>query len=69
MKGDPTHTGLRTVPVIADALQKTGFVIARRPTSSSMFPVVNALEWAWRHQPVLPSLANYRVILLGRKPG
>ena len=69
MKGDPTHTGLRTVPVIADALKKTGFVIARRPTSSSMFPVVNALEWAWRHQPVLPSLANYRVILLARKPG
>lgn len=68
MKSDPTHTGLRTGPVIADALRKCGFEIAAHPQSSSMLPVVNAFEWLWRHQPLFPQLGNYRVILLARKP-
>lgn len=67
MKQDPTHTGLRTGPVIADALASCGFEIAQHPTSSSMFPVINAFEWMWRQQPILPELANYRVIILARK--
>jgi 2-polyprenyl-3-methyl-5-hydroxy-6-metoxy-1,4-benzoquinol methylase len=69
MKGDPTHTGLRTGQVIVEALEKCGFEVTRHPSSSSMFPVINALEWLWRKQPVLPQLANYRVIVLARKPG
>lgn len=69
MKGDPTHTGLRTGKVIAEALRGTGFEIDQHPTSSSMFPVINSLERLWRKQPLLPELANYRVILLARKPG
>lgn len=68
MKQDPTHTGLRGGDVIADALRKCGFEIAEHPTGSSMLPVVNALEWLWRHQPLMPELANYRVIVLARKP-
>ena len=67
MKQDPTHTGLRPAPVILEALHRCGFEIAQNPTSSSMFPVINALEWAWRWQPMLPQLANYRVIVLARK--
>lgn len=68
MKGDPTHTGLRTGKTIAEALETCGFEIDKHPTSSSMFPVVNGLEWLWRKQPILPELANYRVIVLARKP-
>ena len=68
MTGDPTHTGLRTGKVIVEALERCGFEIARHPTSSSMFPVIQAMEWLWRRQPVLPQLANYRVIVLARKP-
>jgi 2-polyprenyl-3-methyl-5-hydroxy-6-metoxy-1,4-benzoquinol methylase len=69
MKQDPTHTGLRTGDVIAEALIRCGFEIAKHSTSSSMFPVINGLEWLWRRQPILPELTNYRVILLARKPG
>lgn len=68
MKQDPTHTGLRTGPVITEALTSCGFEIAQHPTSSSMFPVINAFEWLWRQQPILPELTNYRVIILARKP-
>lgn len=69
MKQDPTHTGLRAGGVIRDALVQCGFEIAKNPSSSSMFPGINALEWLWRRQPVLPELANYRVIILARKAG
>lgn len=68
LKQHPTHTGLRTAPVIAEALEKAGFEVVANPPTASMIPGFNAFEWLWRHQPVFPQLGNYRVILLVRKP-
>ena len=67
-KQHPAHTGLRTAPVIHEALRKIGFEIESAPTGPSMIPGVNALEWAWGKLPGVGTLANYRVIVLARKP-
>ncbi|MEL7240009.1 MAG: class I SAM-dependent methyltransferase [Planctomycetota bacterium] len=67
-KQHPAHTGLRTGPVICDALEKAGFEIVKNPKGPSMIPGVNALEWLWTKLPGVGTLANYRVIVLARKP-
>lgn len=69
LKQHPAHTGLRTGPVICDALKKAGFEIVSNPSSPSMIPGVNAAEWLWTKLPGAGTLANYRVIVLARKPG
>lgn len=67
LKPFPGHTGLRTAPVIIDALQKAGFAIARHVRPPSMIPVVQWLEKLWSLGPVFPNLGVYRVVLLARK--
>ena len=68
MKSDPTHTGLRTTPVIREALEKVGFEIEANPMTSCMMPGLAHAESAWRFLRIAPQLANYRVILLAKKP-
>lgn len=68
LKQDPTHTGLRTAPVIIEALQKSGFELVRQIRPPSMIPVFQWFERLWSLQPILPELGVYRVVLLAKKP-
>ncbi|HMB95541.1 MAG TPA: methyltransferase domain-containing protein [Tepidisphaeraceae bacterium] len=68
LKQHPSHTGLRTAPVISDALQKVGFEIVMHPQPPSMIPIFNWFEKLWSLQPVGRNLGIYRVVLLARKP-
>jgi 2-polyprenyl-3-methyl-5-hydroxy-6-metoxy-1,4-benzoquinol methylase len=67
-KQEPTHTGLRTAPVIIGALQKVGFEVIAHPKPASMLPVINWFEKLWSLLPIFPNLGIYRVVLLARKP-
>jgi ubiquinone/menaquinone biosynthesis C-methylase UbiE len=69
LKQEPTHTGLRTAPVIIDALQKVGFEMVMHPEPPSMLPVINWFEKLWSLQPIFRNLGIYRVVLLAKKPG
>ena len=68
VKPDPSHTGLRTAPVIMDALKKEGWEIARYLRPPSMMPVVQWCEKAWSFLPGVGELGVYRVVVLARKP-
>jgi SAM-dependent methyltransferase len=68
LRADATHTGLRTAPVIIDALKKSGFEIVRHLEPTSMFPIIRHLERVWQMQPIGRQLAIYRVAVLARKP-
>ena len=67
-KQEPTHTGLRTAPVISEALRKVGFEVIANPRTPSMLPVINWLEKLWSLQPIFRNLGIYRVVLLAKKP-
>ncbi len=67
LKPFPGHTGLRTAPMIAQALQNAGFDIVRQVRPPSMIPVVQWFEKIWSLGPVLSDLAVYRVVLLRAK--
>ena len=67
LKQHPAHTGLRTAPVICDALQKCGFEIVENPETPSMIPGLNLLEKLWSKGPLFPQLGVYRVVILARK--
>jgi len=69
LKPFPGHTGLRTAPVIVDALRKQGFQIARQVEPPSMIPVLQWIEKLWSLQPFWRDLGIYRVVVLARKPG
>lgn len=68
LKQDPTHTGLRTTPVIREALEQAGFEVVMNPKPPSMIPVFQWFEKLWSLQPIFPNLGIYRVVLLARKP-
>jgi SAM-dependent methyltransferase len=67
LRPDPSHTGLRTAEVIADALRQEGWEIARQVRPPSMLPVIQWLEKAWSYVPVAGELGVYRVVILARK--
>ncbi len=67
VKPDPSHTGLRTAPVIMDALKASGWEIAEYVRPPSMMPVVQWFEKAWSFLPGVGELGVYRVVVLARK--
>jgi 2-polyprenyl-3-methyl-5-hydroxy-6-metoxy-1,4-benzoquinol methylase len=67
-KQHPAHTGLRTAPVLKEALEQAGFEVLANPKTPSMIPGLNLLEKLWSNQPIFPQLGVYRVVLLARKP-
>lgn len=68
LKQDPTHTGLRNIEPILDALKQTGFEIEMNLKPVSMIAGFNWLERLWKLQPIGRQLAIYRVAVLARKP-
>lgn len=68
LKADPTHTGLRTAPVILEALRSVGFEIVEHLSPPSMLPGVNVMERLWSLLPVVGRLGVYRIAILARKP-
>ena len=68
LKKDPSHTGLRPANTIIDGLRLRGFEIVRVYDPVSMIPIVQWLEWLWKHQPLFCQLAIYRIAILARKP-
>jgi cyclopropane fatty-acyl-phospholipid synthase-like methyltransferase len=68
LKPFPGHTGLRTAPVIKEALETTGWKVVDHPKPPSMIPVVQWFEKVWSLQPVFRDLGIYRVVLLAQKP-
>jgi cyclopropane fatty-acyl-phospholipid synthase-like methyltransferase len=64
---DASHTHVRGVPELVDALERVGFQIVTVARPTSMIPLVRWLEWLWIRQPLCPHLAIYRVAILARK--
>ncbi len=69
MKQDETHTGLRCVGPIVEAMEAAGFEVLKEFRPTCPFAPVKWFEWVWKRQPILRQLAIYRVSLLGRKVG
>ena len=68
MKQDPSHTGLRTRPVIEKARGGCGFEIAQSLRPPTFIKGFNVIEWLWARQIVFRELGGYRVVILARKP-
>jgi cyclopropane fatty-acyl-phospholipid synthase-like methyltransferase len=67
LKQDPTHTGLRPVKPILEALEQKGFEIVQSLRPPSMIPIFNLFEKAWSYVPALGELGVYRIAVLARK--
>jgi 2-polyprenyl-3-methyl-5-hydroxy-6-metoxy-1,4-benzoquinol methylase len=67
LKQDPTHTGLRVIKPIIDALNEKGFELKKSLRPASMIPVVNWFEKAWSFIPGIGELGVYRIAVVARK--
>lgn len=62
---NPTHIGLRTAPVLRDALERAGYAVERDEWRPSFFPVLRTVERAAGPR---TSFLRYRLCLRGRTP-